>query len=502
MKLRERHLKGIEGKLILVAMTLGLLAVTIMILANGFMLDEATKRWALVISTLGAAQIAVQNLTFLQPHFPLYVLMPFYYIPGLDTGAAPYLISVLCATLLLFMWDRDLREVEFSPFRHVTLALLIIIHPCFLWAATSGGYLIMSMIAFYLLYRGCQHIISEHDIHSYIMLAVVFMVYFFVDSAAIFIFVALLPLIVVVAPIRTVMVSPSGLYLIVGTPLAFAIGTWAYMNWIFEGSFLHFITNADSAYLGGKLHIEEFPWLMQYGGQLLMPFLAVAGYMLVAYPVSIYLLLDTIDNGYRFRASFVLLLHPLVAVAIATSQEYLSHPFEILSLISAGLMAELTYVKMQTRREFVILVLFMMVSVVGGWWLFAETSNAQMKEWMQALQGPVVRTAEEDTDLALGVWLKSNPQPTILFEKYAYKVIAARGNTDNLYLSFSNEFKANLRQRVPDIAQVALPDPHTLRGRKDWVNARFPHMYEYGMTGYRLVYDHLGWRVYRKKSHG
>lgn len=319
------------------------------------------------------------------------------------------------------------------------------------------------------------------------------------DGSAIFIFVALLPLLVVIAPIRAVMVSPVGLYLIVGTPFAFAVGTWAYMNWIFEGDPLFFITNADSAFMGGMLHIQDFPWLQQYGGQFFMPLIAATGYMLVAYPVSVYLLLDTMDNSYRFRASFVLLLHPLIAIAIATSQYYLMHPFEILGLISAGVMAELTFIKMQSRREFFLLVIFMLISSVGGWWLFSQAGNPEMKHWMQALQGDTHQDSSNDADLALGLWLKHNRQQTMLYDRGAYEVIAARGDAKGLVLSFSNEYKSNIRERIPDVAQLAVPDPMTVRGRRDKMNIRYPNLYDFGMKGFSLVYDHLGWRVYRKK---
>ena len=489
---------GLEGPLFLALMATILVFVTIWILSNGFMLDSATIRWTRVVSALDAEQILVENLSFLMPHLPLYLLIPFYYIPGLATGAAPYLLSVIVAVLLLYLWAKHLKEVEISEHRLVILGLLVVLHPAFLWSATSGGHIALSMLAFYLLYRAAQHIISEHDLHSYISLAVVFVFYFFIDGSAIFIFVALIPLLVVIAPVRAIMVSPMGLYLIVGTPFAFALFTWGYLNWIFEGSFINFITDADSDFLGGMLHVFDYPWLLDYGGQFFMPLLAATGYLLITFPVSVYLLLDTINNSYRFRATFVLLLHPLIAIAIATTQYYLTHPFEILTLVSAGLMAELTYVKMQTKREFVFLVIFMMASVVGGWWLFIETASPQMAQWVQALKGEQLHSAESDGDLQLGLWLKEHRQQTMMYERSAFRVIAARGDAKGLVLSFSRDFKIAMRSRIPDVEQIAVPEPDTLTGRRDWLNIRHPNLYGYGMKGFDLVYDYMGWRVYRK----
>ena len=492
--------RPIESRIMLFSVMVLMGGFTVWILSNGFYLENAIEHWSMVVATLDARDVVLENLTFLMPHLPLYILIPFYYIPGLDSGAAPYLVSLLAAGVLLWRWLRDMNDVEHSHLRQAILLLLVVIHPAFLWAATSGGHIAMSMIAFYLLYRAVQHVILLHDLHAYIMLAAVFFFFFFIDGSAVFIFVALLPLLVVVAPMRTIMVSPASLYLIVGTPFAIAVGTWAYMNWIFEGSFVHFITDADSAFLGGMLHINDYPWLRDYGGQFFKPLLAATGYMLVAYPVTVYLLLDTIDNNYRFRATFVLMIHPLIAIAIATSQNYLTHPFEILTLISAGLMAELTYVKMQTKREFVLLVLFMVVSVVGGWWLFVQTGNPQMQQWVGALHGENRMIASsKDSDLKLGLWLKQHREKTLIYERSAYKVIAARGDAKELMLSFSLEFKMAMRERIPSAMLIAVPEPHSIRGKRDKINIRFPNLYEHGLKGFKLVYDRLGWRVYRKK---
>jgi len=493
----ERRFAG--NTIFLVMVTLLLSILTVWVLSSGFYLDAAAERWAKVLATLGAETFAIENLTFLTPHFPLYLLMPFYYLPGLDTGAAPYVISLAATIFLLFLWDRNLRDVEVSPLRHGILAFLIVIHPDFLWAATSGGHISLTMVTFYLLYRSVQYIITDHDLHSYIALAVVFVIFFFTDTTAIFIFVALIPLMVVVAPRRAIMVSPMGLYLIIGTPFAFAVGTWAYLNWIFEGSFLHFINNPDSQYLGGQLHIHDYPWLDHYGGHFFKSLFVVTGYLLVAYPVSIYLLLDTVSDNHRFRASFVLLLHPLIAIALATEENFITQPFEILGLVSAGIMAELTFIKMQTRREFTLLALFMAISAVGGWWMYIETATPQMNQWLRALQGkPPIVSVAEDADLQLGTWLKKNRQETMIYEGSAYKVIAARQSSEGLKLSFSHAFKVNTRQRIPNIDQIAIPNPDSMRGRHDPINQHYPELYDSGMKGYRLVYDQLGWRVYRR----
>jgi len=492
---------GHEGTWLLFVLASMLITLAIWILSNGFFLESALKSWAIVISALGSDEVLLENLTMLTPHLPLYLLIPFYYIPGLDTGAAPYLVSIIASIFLLFLWANDLKDVEITQVRLAVLAVLMVLHPAFLWAATSGGHITLTMVAFYLLYRAAQHIITDHDIHSYMSMAVVFAVFFFVDGTAIYIFVALIPLLVLIAPIRTIMVSPMSLYLIVGTPFAFAMIAWGYVNWIFEGDFLYFITNSESDFLGGMLYLDQYPWLREYSGQFFKPFLVATGYMLIAYPVSIYLLLDTVDDNHRFRATFVLMMHPLIAIGIATSQNYLTHPFEILTLVSAGLMAELTYVKMQTQREFFLLAVFLLVSIAGGWWLFIETANPQMNRWVKAIQGENITTpVAQDGDFQLGRWLNAHRQPTMMYERSAYRAIAARGDAEGLLLSYSHGFKAAMRERVPSVAQIVVLDPNTYLGKRDIINIQHPNLYAHGLKGFKLVYDQLGWRIYRRKD--
>jgi len=103
-----------------------------------------------------------------------------------------------------------------------------------------------------------------------------------------------------------------------------------------------------------------------------------------------------------------------------------------------------------------------------------------------------------DGDLQLGLWLRKHRQPTLIYERSAYKVIAARGDATGLMLSFSREFKTAMRERSPSVDQVAVPAPNSLLGGRDKINFRYPNLYDHGMKGFKLVYDSLGWRVYRR----
>jgi len=165
-----------------------------------------------------------------------------------------------------------------------------------------------------------------------------------------------------------------------------SVFSWAWLNWVFEGDFLHFITDPNSSYLGGYMELYKYPWLIDYGGRFFQAMIASFGYALIAYPIIIYFLLSTWNEGSRFKASFVLFVHPVLAIALATDQYYLTHPMEILVLINAAIMAEITFIEIARKRVYWSVVGFLVVSLAGGWWMFLETANPDMNNWVDSFK--------------------------------------------------------------------------------------------------------------------
>lgn len=482
------------------SLVLGMLA--IWLLSNGYILDIATERWARVLSFLDAENIRIEYLGFDTPPIPLISLIPFYFLPGEKFAAAPYIVSVLAASTLLVVFYHHLGEAGISTPKRLVIITLAMIHPGFLWAATSGSQVALTMLTFYFLYRACVLVITEHDLHSYIGLGVGLAVMFFIDAAGLYIYVALLPLLTIIAPRKILMDSPVAVYIIMSAPILMSIASWAYMNWIFYGDPLTFISTASSDFLGGWTTILQHPWLRYYGGEFFLPLIIVFFMMLLAYPEVMYLLVSTRHEVYRFRASFVLFFHPLLAIAIATNEYYLSHPFYILVLIGAGILAELTLMKKtESTRSFLGVTGFLAAGVIGGWWLFVQTADVSMNDWLKALRGEKSVAYQYDkADLELGKYLDTHRLPTLMDYKSGARAVVARGDAKGLMLTFTPEFKVAVRKREPKVPQIAVPNPDTPLGALDALNQRYPDLYKNGMPGYELVYDRLGWRVYRAKD--
>ena len=498
MRIREAAIRNSENIIIAFMALVAISFVAAYLLDHGFMHEGAIKRWAMVLAVLGAEEVRLEHFSLLYPHFPIYVLIPFYYLPGLNYGAAPYFVSAVFASGLIALCLYHMRHMELSTIKRLLVVLLLVLHPTFLWGATNGSQIAMNMFMFYLLYHATQRLITEHDLHSYISLSVILAVMFFIDGTAVFLFVALLPMIAVVAPRRLLLTSPISIYFILSIPFVFSVLGWAWINWIFESEFVFFLSDPESTFLGGYMEMFKYPWLKQFGGHFFEALLVSLVYMILAYPIVIYFMLSTWDEGNRFRASLVLFLHPLLAIALATDQYFLKHPFEILVLINASILAELTFLDLEKKKVYWGVVGFLVISLAGGWWIFMQSANPSMTSWVQSFQVEHRADQDENGMRHLGRWLAENRQITMIDERHAPEVLVARGDAKGMILSFTDEFKIALNHGKPDVEQIVVPDPETPFGKKDKIGLRYPEMFEKGMPGYRMVYSYRKWRVYRK----
>lgn len=470
-------------------------AVVVWSLRNNFVSDPALRYWAKLVAVLDGAGFRLENFGALYPHGTFYPLIPFHFLGPLDSAAAPHLVSLLFAAGLLVLWNHHLRQAGHTPLYRAALMGLVALHPAFLWGATSGSLGSLSLLFFYLLYVAALRMVTRKDIHSYILLGVVLALFFFVDEVMVYLFLALLPLLALLVQRAILVSAPASVYVILGTPLVVVILGWLYFNWIFFGSPLAFLGDPRSEFLGGRHLVEETRWLRSFGGTWLVPGAIATVLTLVSYPVIALLLGATMRQPARFSAAVVLLMHPIIAVALATYDYFLRHPLEIVSLVVAGVMAELIWMDSRSRNNRWAVTLLLGLGVVGGWGSFLYQATPPMRQWVAAIAG-TAESPEHLGDIALGRWLADHRALTLLDDRTGFRAIAARGDARGLILPFSDQFKIELRRDRPTAEMVAVPDPQSAIGGQDAINRRWPDFYGDGMRGYRLEYDYDGWHVW------
>ena len=474
-------------------------AVTLWLWHNQFVSDEGIHLWSRLISVFDGEDFQLENLGVMYPHGRFYTLAPFHYLGTLNSPLSTTLVTVLFAAGILVLWNHQMTKSGYSVRLRMLMMLLIFIHPAYLWQATSGTLGTISLFCFYLLYVSTVKMIREQDIHAFIMVGVGLAIFYFADELTLYLFIALVPLLAMIVPRVILLSAPTSAYVILATPLLIAVAGWIYFNWIFYGSAFAFVNDPESGFLGSRHFIEQSTWLRVYGGQWLIPILIALATVVIAYPAIVLMLAQMRNNRTYFSAALVLLLHPVIAVGLATYDFYLRHPVEIVSLVMAGVMAEMTALKAVRESTKWAIVGLLLAGAIGGWIVFHYQPTPAMQQWSSALFGTVLPDNRQ-ADIALGKWLDANRELTMVDDRSAYRAIVARGDAEKLVLPFSNPFKIEVRRAIPQIRQVALPNPSNGRGMGDAVNRRWPDFYEKGAQGYRLVYDRLGWRVWRRND--
>ena len=487
----------LQSVLFFVVVAVGLSLCAIWLLSHNYVNEFAISRWSKVLTVLDSPEIRLEHLGLIYPHFPVYILIPFYYLPGMDSGAASYFASVLVGAALIGIWNYHLTKKQYSFKMRIMLVLLVCSHPYFLWGVTTGAQHALSLLMFYWLYISLVRLVNMQDVRAFIMIGLVMAVYFFIDERTLYMFLALLPLLSIVAPQRMLKESTSSVYLIIAAPLGIAVASWAYLNWIFHDDAGLFIRSASSSFRGAWQDVAHVDWLRNYGGQYIVPTLLTALLSFLVYPVLFWLLYHAKRHRILMGSTLVLLVHLIVATGLATGNNFLAHPMNMVFLFSAGIMAGIVLIPRETKSARIKLLGLLALSCISGWMVFSWSATVDMQHWKTAMLGTKIQETNPG-DIALGQWLKVNRQPTMLDDEAAYRVIVSRGDAKNLVLPSSSEFKISLKYKWPNVEQLAVPDPSHVYKGKDALNLQFPNIYANGLPGYQLVYDHLHWRVYRR----
>jgi membrane protein XagC len=306
-----------------------------------------------------------------------------------------------------------------------------------------------------------------------------------------------LPLIPLLAPRRMFNESVSSVYGVLVFPVALAIASWFYMNWIFHGNASLFLSAPEASFRGAWRTASSSPWLMHFGGSFFMPLVVPALIAIVAFPLPVWMFWHFRRRDNFRRAMIVLFAHPILAISLATAAFYLAHPMEILFLLAAVSMS-LLLVAPRIDRYLPLVLGLLACGNLAAWALVAGEEHDDVRSWRNSLlarPGNNMHAAEQ----RLGEWLNDNRQPTLIDDRAAYRVIVARGDAKGLILPHQREFKGALRQRDWAAEQVVVVRPSDELAPLDAITRFAPSLYWNGMPGYRLVFDANPWRVYRRQ---
>ncbi len=493
----KRHFSYAAMSLTAVAVSMGLVYATLLFwqLHNNYSSDLAVYNWVTVRTLLDAGTLHSESHAGKLLYGQLAMLAPLYLVPKL-LPLAQYIVSIAAVAVLLAIWHRDLSGSGYGRVERILLISLLALTPGIVWCATSGGVGALSLLLLYLLHRTVLRIVHESDIRAYIAAGVLMALFLYIDAIAIYLLAILLPVLVIFIPIRQLHSSPHSSLIILGLPLLIVVVSWLYFNWVFYGGPLAFLSSDHSAFLGARPEAEHIPWLFAYGGEFLRPAAMGIIYLVAGFPALLYLLWRAYWGGHGAVGRIALSCYPALSVGLATMTFYIFSPLQVIVLLNAVVMAEIVRYRRPPGKTISALVLFLIMGVVGNGYLVARDTAPQIEAWRGALQHP--QELRDGGAEKLGQWLAAHRLTTVIDLHSGYKVVAARGDALDLITPYSDRYKLLLQGVLPEVGQIALPDPDSYVGRIDELNKLFPELYDFGMPGYHLAYDADGWRVYRK----
>ena len=463
---------------------------------NGFVSDFDVNRWSKAIASIDADEFRIEHIGLLYPHGPIYLMAMMHGVLGIDSARAGAALSAILIALLFGLWNRHLWHKGYPLWTRLALVALLALHPYSLWAASSGLHNALLLLMFYVFCYGCYLIISIHDLRAVVLVSSMFAVLFFVDERTMLLFLALLPLIPILAPSRMLGDSLVGIYSILAFPLVVAAGGWIYLNWVFHGDAWVFLQSPEASFRGALNHPESSPWLSALGGQWLAPLGWAVMFSALAFPLPLWLAWRYRRYHARLAAVLALFLHPVLAVGLATSIFFLSDLSSFLFLLVAVTMAVILL--MPRPRKINLMLVLLALGNLGGWLALSWQPSHEAHAWQRALAGDV-QPARDDL-IELGRWLGENAHPTLIDDRMLYQAIAARGHAHKLILPFSHQFKNEMKRLQPSTQQIVVANPSRPVAAQDRVTQQFPELFWNGAPGYTLVYDTGEWRVWRRQA--
>ncbi len=472
-------------------------AVMVWLLSHGYQSDYSLRIWAKILA-FGANDFRLEDSSILFPYIPFNLFWTASAIPGLHSEYTSYLISVLVGAGVFAHWNLFLVKKGYKIKVRLLLIGLVICHPFILWGTTSGLNNALAFAAFYMFCFGVTRLVLIHDIHSILFVGGALTLFFLTDDRAMYVAIVMFPFIPLIAPERMLKESLSSVYVILLMPVVFAFLCWMYLNWMFHNDMFMFMHAPEAMFNGVWQTSDQYSWLNQWGGE----WVATIGYTIllsaISVPVTIWIIWNFRKHERVLHTVPKLFLIPAVSAGIGTVGFALFHAVDVLYFQIAVFMASLMLIRKLHGKMLNIVVALLLVGNIGGWWVMETNEAPQIDTWQMSF---TKNASDSKSDVALAKFLNDQPHSTLIDQRAAYRVIAAKDNVENLVFPFQIEVKMMDKYYLDTIDQFATINPKHSRSVLDGVGKRFEGIYWGGLPGYHLVYDDQQWRVYRRNDY-
>lgn len=470
--------------------------VTIWLLNNDYQNEYSMKLWAKILA-LSSNDFRLEDSGMLFPYAPFILFWWVSGIPFLHSEYVSYLLSVPAAALIFAHWNFFLVKKGYQIRERLLLVALVISHPFALWGATSGLNNALTFCIFYLFCFGVVRLVLLRDLHSILFLSFSLTLFFLIDDRSMYIAIVMLPFIPLIAPERMLKESLLSVYVILLVPFALAFISWMYLNWMFHNDWFMFMHAPEAMFNGVWQTSDQYSWLNQWGGEWAAPMAYTLWLSLLAVPATVWMVWSYRRYEHVVHTASKLFFIPALAAAIGTVGFALFHAVDILFMQIAVFMTALLLLPRVRGKKRNILLALLLLGNIGGWWVMSSGEAPQLDNWKTGL---LHKVTSSKSDQNLAKFLNEQPHSTLIDERAGFRVIAAKGNVDNLVLPFLIEVKMMDKYFLDTVGQFATINPRHQLGVVDGIGKRFEGIYWGGLAGYHLVYDDQQWRVYRRNN--
>lgn len=415
----------------------------------------------------------IQDVLAAYPPLPLLLSVPFAYLPPLGITAAT-LAAIMVAGLTAAVLYYRLRSEPVSLGVALPITLLVALSPVAIQAVAAGPGAALLMLGMLMLCFGLFGMSSDAAVPDMMMTAIALALMVFSHPFGIVLMLATLPALAITSPPALFARAPVSVFLILMFPALFGLASFAYTRWVLGLEPLTFIAAAvgapDPGETGQPTHI--------------LPFMArICFWLAVAVPVVVAFLYWSRARVAHLRPAAALAGTLLLAAFLQVS---FRGEADLPLILAMGLtLAAVCAIKAAREHRNAVLLL-LCAGWAAGFFLPA------------AKPGPasVLGSAPPETAAAFARALC--PLKGVMVDTRAHPQLARLCGTARGFVATGEiDFDIQIQSRRLTSPYVLVEDQGG-GGAFDLIARTFPDLYRHGASGYALIYDRAGWRLYAR----
>jgi membrane protein XagC len=459
----------------------------------GLVPNDAVMLWASAI-TAGDGQMSIGRMIAAYPTIPFLATTLLDFVTPART---PTPLLLTCAVLTLFAGGLciSFRRIGIPAMARTLMVFLIVLHPAVLRAAIAGPSEMIFAVFLFLLGGALFDLRARSGASEVMAVALCLLGLTFSHPMGAAITCAAVPLLVFSIRPELLARLPLNLLLALVFPTAFCVAAFAYMSWVFPGSGWTFLIAPAQ---GVATWATGFSNLFGHGltGSLALDAgIAAIAAMLLGAPIVPVATVWVWQRRPLLLPVLMIVATTAAAAILAVTTGLFGDPAAL--AVTPPMLAAIVIVHMPTvRRRLAVVLPLLALGWIGGIAGLAISDPSGAVNASIAFRGNNV-DAERAAAIKLGH--ATVGRDGILVDTLnAPAVVLGRGRAHGLLSPSDEAFTLGILFSRLDAPYVAVPDPQIGNGAQDRLNKAFPLLYRRGASGYHLIYDNGGWRLFAR----